>query len=193
MTPYYVSLFFIIGGKNFTLDYKGPIHTPGNIFIWLPMEKILYTADMVSPGSAPYTRLGVAEDVVAYMEALDKILAYPFTYFFGGHARLGNRQDVQNQKEYLQDVQKNALAAASMVSYQSIVDTVEDTNNGDLIFYLYNDAVAQKCADLTAAKWGNITMMGSRTLGYVDVYTKSSCDAIGIAQRIDYGPNKVIG
>jgi len=175
-----------IGDKRIVLDYHGPIHTPGNIFIWLPVEKILYTADMVSPGSAPYTRLGVAEDIVAYMEAADQILTYQFKDFFGGHARIGNRKDVCNQVGYLQDVQKNALTAAATVDYGTVAATVKDQANGDLIDYLYNQEVAQKCADLTAAQWGT-------TLGYVDVYAKSHCDVLRIAQRIDFGTNKVIG
>jgi len=68
----------------------------------------------------------------------------------------------------------------------TIAGTVEDQSNGDLIFYLFRDAVAQKCADLTSQKWGTI-------LGYTDVYGKSNCDMIMIAQSIDYGTNKVIG
>jgi len=45
--------------------------------------------------------------------------------------------------------------------------------------------VAQKCAELTSQKWGSI-------LGYTDVYGKSNCDVIMIAQAIDFGTNKVI-
>jgi glyoxylase-like metal-dependent hydrolase (beta-lactamase superfamily II) len=177
-----------IGGKKFQLDYHGPIHTPGNIFVYLPNEKVLFTADMVTPGSTPYTRLGVAEDIVAYMEAPAKILTYlkDNSYFFlGGHGRLANRQDVLNQQGYLQDLQKNALLAPASVDYMAVMNTVEDPTNGDLVYYQYREAITQKCADLTSQKWGTI-------LGYTDVYGKSNCDVVMIAQAIDYGTNKVI-
>lgn len=154
--------------------------------MWLPNESILFTVDIVNPGWAPFTRLAVAEDAVAYLEAPDVILSYPFKSIIAGHfGKLGTRQDILDMKEYLQDVQRNAATAGNSVNFTAVAMSVKDKTNIGLIVELAFKAQIDKCAELTIPKW-------LPRLGGVDIYTNSNCDAVSMAQDIDYG-RKVIG
>ena len=41
------SLDITIGGVKFELRFAGQAHTPGDIFIWLPDQKVMFTGDIV--------------------------------------------------------------------------------------------------------------------------------------------------
>lgn len=41
------SLNLEIGGQTFELKHSGPAHTPGDIYVWLPDKKIVFTGDIV--------------------------------------------------------------------------------------------------------------------------------------------------
>ncbi len=41
------SMNFNLGGEKFKLVYAGQAHTPGDIFVWLPEQKVVFTGDIV--------------------------------------------------------------------------------------------------------------------------------------------------
>lgn len=45
--------------QELRLDYRGPNHSEGNIFIWAPKQKLLMLVDVIFPGWVPSTRLAV--------------------------------------------------------------------------------------------------------------------------------------
>jgi glyoxylase-like metal-dependent hydrolase (beta-lactamase superfamily II) len=107
-----------VGNQTLELEYHGPIHDPGNIFIYAPQQKVLMLVDIVFPGWVPFKDLALAEDVPFFLYGHDKILEYDFETYIGGHlTRLGTRADVEIQKEYFDDIQKNALAANLQVDF----------------------------------------------------------------------------
>ena len=60
-----------VGGQQLVLEYQGPNHEPGNIFIHLPRLRILVLVDVVVPGWVPFKSLGVASDVPGFIQAHD--------------------------------------------------------------------------------------------------------------------------
>ena len=38
---------FELGGVKFELYYRGQAHTPGDIYIWMPQSKVMFTGDIV--------------------------------------------------------------------------------------------------------------------------------------------------
>ena len=42
-----------IGNKTIQLTYPGPYHQKGNIFIYVPEQKVLMTVDQLAPGEVP--------------------------------------------------------------------------------------------------------------------------------------------
>ena len=167
-----------VGTQTLQLEYKGPAHRPGNIFIYAPQQKVLMFIDVIFPGWTPFKWLAIAEDVPAFVDAHDWVLSYDFDTLISGHVgRLGTREDVETQKEYILDIQANAAKALQTVDFNAIAAEVGFSNVW-LLFDTYLDAVGKECARLTEEKWIGI-------LGAVDVFTQSHCDKLIESLRID--------
>jgi glyoxylase-like metal-dependent hydrolase (beta-lactamase superfamily II) len=167
-----------VGSQTLELEYHGTMHTPGNIFIYAPQQKVLMLVDVVFPGWVPFKDLAMAEDVSFFIDAHDKILEYDFETFVGGHlTRLGTLEDVEIQKEYIDDIQKNAATANQQVDFMAIGQEVGFENIW-LVFQIYADTVTQQCTDDTVPDWID-------RLGGVDLFTYDHCWKISESQRID--------
>lgn len=167
-----------VGNKILELDYKGSIHEPGNIFIYAPEQKVLMLVDVVFPGWVPFKSLALAEDVPAFIGAHDDILTYEFDTFIGGHlTRIGTVDDIEIQKEYVNDLKTNGEIAFETVDFFAIAETT-GYENPWLLFDTYMDAITQVCTELTIEQWGD-------HLGGVDVFTEDNCFSIAQSQRID--------
>ena len=167
-----------VGNQKLELAYNGPMHEPGNIFIYAPKQKVLMAVDLVFPGWTPFKDLAMAHDVPAFLAAPDKILEYDFDTFIGGHlTRLGTVEDVRIQKEYFQDIQNSASKANKEVSFMKIGQKV-GFENPWLVFQIFADTISQQCTDEVVPKWVN-------RLGGVDLFTYDHCWRISESQRID--------
>jgi len=167
-----------VGSQTLELSYKGPIHTPGNIFIYAPEQKVLMLVDVVFPGWSPFKNLALAEDVPAYLDAHDLILEYDFDSYIGGHVtRLGAPEDVEIQRQYLQDIQDNVQLAAQTVDFFAIAQQT-GFENPWLLIDTYLDAISQTCADATIPDWVD-------RLGGVEEFTEDHCFSLYESQRID--------
>lgn len=167
-----------VGNQTLQLEYRGPNHEPGNIFIYAPKQKVLMLVDVIFPGWSPFKELALAEDVAGFIAAHDEVLSYDFDHFVGGHLnRLGTREDVEMQKEYVLDMQANGAAALAEVDFNAIAAEVGFENQW-LLFNSYFDALSQNCADKTLEKWGD-------RLGGADVFTFGHCGKIIESLRID--------
>ena len=173
------------GSARLELHYRGPVHEPGNTFIYAPRQKVLMLVDTVFPGWSPFNDLALAEDIPEYLRAYDEVLSFDFDTFVGGHLnRLGDRDDVLEGKQYMQDMQANAIAALSDPSLFQIFGIVPQNPLG--AFNIYLDQVACRCANLTLDP--NTTPSGVdwlASLGAADINTVTHCWKIAEALRID--------
>ncbi len=174
-----------LGRQVVQLSYKGPIHEPGNIFIYAPKQKVLMLIDVIFPGWVPFTNLALAEDIPSFIDAHDKVLEVDFDVFIGGHFnRLGSRADVEEARAYILDVKRNALSALSDSSLFAIFGL--KPRNGLGAFNIYLDQVACKCANLTLDQ--SDTPSGTpwlERLGNADISTLTHCWEMAEAIRID--------
>ena len=167
-----------VGNQKLELTYRGENHKPGNIYIFAPRQKVLMLVDIVFPGWTPFKGLAIAENVSGYIKAHDLALSYDFEKMVTGHwGRFATRQDVETQREYINDIQENAVKALKTVNFYDIAKKT-GTENIALLFETYLNAVTQECADLTLAKWKG-------RLGGVDVWTFGHCYAVIMALRVD--------
>ena len=167
-----------VGNQSLELKYDGPMHEPGNIFIYAPQQKVLMVVDVIFPGWTPFKDLAMAQDVPAFLDAHDKILEYDFDTYVGGHlTRLGTTEDVKIQQEYFQDIEENAAIANQEVSFMEIGQEV-GFENPWLVFQIYADTISQQCTDATVPDWID-------RLGGVDLFTYDHCWKISESQRID--------
>ena len=167
-----------VGNQKLELAYYGPMHEPGNIFIYAPNQKVLMLVDVIFPGWTPFKDLAMAQDVTEFLAAHDKVLEYDFDTFIGGHlTRLGTPEDVEIQKEYFEDIQTSADKANQEISFMAIGQEVGFSNPW-LVFQIYADSITQQCTDEIVPKWID-------RLGGVDLFTYDHCWKISESQRID--------
>jgi len=167
-----------VGNQTLELSYLGPNHLSGNIFVYAPAQKVLMLVDVIFPGWSPFKDLAITESVPSFISAHDDVLAYDFETFIGGHiTRLGTREDVEIQKEYVLDMQANAVSALQSVDFMEIAGEV-GFENPWVLFDTYLNAVEKECTDLTLKNWTD-------KLGGADVFTSSHCFRLIESLRID--------
>ena len=127
------------GEDRIELAYHGPNHSPGNIFAYLPAQRVLMLVDVVFPGWVPFAYLAESQNIPGWLEAPAQALGYPFHTFVGGHlTRLGTRDDVAVQQEYIADLKAAAADAISTFNVETVYESV-DTANPWAIFRGYLD------------------------------------------------------
>jgi glyoxylase-like metal-dependent hydrolase (beta-lactamase superfamily II) len=187
-----------VGNQTLQLSYKGENHARGNIFIYAKAAKVLMLVDVIFPGWVPFSGLAVSSNIPGWIDAHDKILKYDFNYHIGGHlGRIGNRNDVITQKEYVQDLFDNCKTAIDLtatadpvIGTAAILGPITKLNPGNswAQFKGYLDITAEYCANKTVAKWDG-------KLGAADVFTFENAYTMVERLRLDYnvlGPFKNI-
>lgn len=169
-----------VGGERLNLEYKGPNHAPGNLFVYAPKQRVLMLVDVIFPGWVPFAYLAVSHDIPGWITAHEKALDFPFKTYVGGHlTRLGTRDDVRVQQEYITDLRKRTEYELSNVDFEQIYAT-NDASNPWAIFDAYLDAVATQASDYLEPRW--VTRLGG-----ADVFLKSHVFTMAEALRLDYG------
>ena len=169
-----------IGNQTLKLDYYGVNHLPGNIFIYAPKQKVLMLVDVIFPGWVPYPYLALAKDTAGFIKAHDIALNnYDFDTIVAGHlTKLGTRNDVIIQKEFVSDLEKAAGRANQEVLFSKVASQVGRFDNPWLIFSKYIDAVNENCANTMLPKWEN-------RLGGAQQFMSTHCFTMAQSGRID--------
>ncbi len=81
--------------------WLGKAHTDGDVFVYLPKEKVIVTGDVVSP-CAPYLGDGYPYD---WIKTLDRVERLDFEQAIGGHGEvMHGKQQFELFKEYLREL-----------------------------------------------------------------------------------------
>ena len=179
-----------VGGQTLQLDYHGDIHCNGNIFIYHPAEKVLMNIDVIFPGWVPFSSLAMASDLRGFMRGHDVVLGYDFDTFVPGHlTRLGNREDVEVQKEYFQDLIDTTMKhlddvsparndMEAKVTFMSAAERAGGWTNPWLIFDTYLNGVTDEVVEEVLPRWTD-------RLAGADVFTRSHAWEVVERIRID--------
>jgi len=89
-----------VGGIVFKIKPVGPSHTPEDLVIYLPQEKVLFAGDLVFRSRIPY--VGQA-DSRHWIAALEQLLAFDAQIIVPGHGPFSEeaRKDMQLTRDYL--------------------------------------------------------------------------------------------
>lgn len=89
-----------VGGVKFEINPVGPAHTPEDLVVYLPIEKVLFAGDLVFRSRIPY--VGQA-DSRHWITALDSLLKFDTQVIVPGHGPLSSeaRKDMQLTRDYL--------------------------------------------------------------------------------------------
>jgi len=169
-----------VGEHTLELDHHGTNHSAGNLFVYAPDQRALMLVDVIFPGWVPFKEFGWSENIPGIVDAHDQVLAYDFETFVGGHLRrLGDREDVRIQREYVRDLRDNAAEAIEEVPMLPFVEALGPENEW-LVFEAYITAVTERAAEPTIAEWEG-------RLGAVDVYTHSNAEEMILSLQADDG------
>ena len=165
-----------LGNTTVELAYGGPYHQDGNIFVYVPQNKILMVVDQFSPGGVPWKHLATTPHVPSYIQSYDKVLNYNFDVYVSGHG-IGTKDDVQLEKEYVDDLKNNAAYAIKNVNFTEATKGV-DKNNSAATTEAYFNAMDNVCVDRTDGKWKG-------KLEGVGVWTDEHCEKMINSLRVD--------
>ncbi len=168
-----------IGGERFQLAWHGSNHAPDNSFIHFPDHNTLMLVDIVNAGWVPIYSLNLAVDVPGYIDAPATALSYPWTHLISGHmGRLGTRDDVTLQQQYVADLSAGVRTALTTVDPTPFF--VKYGNNSWAAINGYLDAVADSAAAPVIQKYTGV-------LAAADVFTASTALWILESIRLDLG------
>jgi glyoxylase-like metal-dependent hydrolase (beta-lactamase superfamily II) len=90
----------VVGGMRFQIKPVGPSHTPEDLVVYLPQQKVLFAGDLVFRSRVPF--VGQA-DSRQWIKALDSLLAFDATVIVPGHGPLSTeaRKDMEQTRDYL--------------------------------------------------------------------------------------------
>ena len=100
-----------IGAVRLVLKHVGPSHTPEDMVVFLPQEKLLYAGDLVFRARIPF--VGQA-DSRQWIKALDALLEFDTRVIVPGHGPLSTaaREDMQLTRDYLLHLRTTMGSAA---------------------------------------------------------------------------------
>ncbi|MBC7846941.1 MAG: MBL fold metallo-hydrolase [Flavobacterium sp.] len=161
------SLTLTVGQRTIKLlQYNRPAHSADDLIIFLPKEKIVMLVDIIYPGWVPFEQVAYAQDIDGYINLQEELLKLNFDTLVAGHwSKLGTKQDVIKNIEYINDIITALQEAFLKVDFNTTVSKA-DQSNINLLMEIYFDAIAKYAAEKVENKWKNI-LSGS------DVWTYS--------------------
>jgi glyoxylase-like metal-dependent hydrolase (beta-lactamase superfamily II) len=108
----------VLGGVRLRLQPVGPAHTPEDLVVFLPGERVLFAGDIVFRGRLPF--VGQA-DSRQWIAALDTLLAYDAAVVVPGHGPRSSsaREDMELTRDYLAYLRQTmGKAARSMEPFE---------------------------------------------------------------------------
>jgi len=94
-----LSMYF--GERIIELRYFGRAHTSGDIFIFLPEDKLVFTGDVAQDSGVPFMMDGYMEDWVETGRLLSEL---PVDRFVSGHGPVGERAALVEAKDFITDL-----------------------------------------------------------------------------------------
>jgi glyoxylase-like metal-dependent hydrolase (beta-lactamase superfamily II) len=94
-----------VGTKQVRLLELGPAHTRGDIVVYLPAERIVFTGDILFQGGHPVIWAG---PVGNWLKACDTILGWDVEIVVPGHGGITDKSGVRELKHYLEFVRNES-------------------------------------------------------------------------------------
>src|ERR1041384_3698849 len=94
-----------IGSRRIDLIQVGPAHTAGDVLVWLPRERVVFTGDILFVRGTPIVWAGPIDN---WVRACDRILALEPRVIVPGHGPLTDAAGVRDVRDYLRFVNDEA-------------------------------------------------------------------------------------
>ncbi len=87
-----------VGAKEVRLIEVGPAHTRGDVVVYVPQDKVLYTGDMLFNGAHPAIWAGPTTNWIA---ACDRMLTWDLDIVVPGHGAITDKSGIREFRDYL--------------------------------------------------------------------------------------------
>ena len=184
-----------VNGVKIELSYKGQNHTEGNIFTYLPAQRVLAAIDIASPAWVTFRDCDSSENLIAWEQAHHQVLDYDFDTVISGHvSRIGNRDDVAEGVEYIDDLVRYSREALETIPmeyfhtgmegpYKAAFRAVEENYFAALVNYVTKKTLERKTSN--GQKW-------EERINGADVLTKHNAFSILEKTRLERTHNGYI-
>lgn len=110
-----------VGGKAVELHMLGPAHTAGDVLVWVPGDRAVFTGDLLFIGGTPIMWAGPLGN---WLAACDRILALGAENIVPGHGPMTDAAGVRRMQQYLRWVDREARQRfdAAMPVEEAIAD-----------------------------------------------------------------------
>jgi glyoxylase-like metal-dependent hydrolase (beta-lactamase superfamily II) len=90
-----------LAGLDLTVKHVGPAHTPEDLVIYLPKEKILFAGDLIFRGRLPF--IGATANTGPWLDALNSFLDFKAKVVIPGHGPVSEaaNADIELLRDYL--------------------------------------------------------------------------------------------
>jgi len=108
--------------KKTTIEIRhlGPGHTNGDLVVYLPGEKILFSGDLVYSGRLPWLGDG---NTRSWLKTIEKLKALEFQIVVPGHGMIGGRKELNHFESYLTNLR--AAVVTSLLQGHSLKEMKE--------------------------------------------------------------------
>tara|TARA_B110000879_G_scaffold153321_1_gene198418 strand:- start:190 stop:642 length:453 start_codon:yes stop_codon:yes gene_type:complete len=124
-----MTLFQVVadGSREIQLHHFGRAHTGGDVMVYLPQDKIVFTGDMMLPGLA-YMGDGHVDEWPA---TLDGLLSLDFDTWLPGHGPvMRSKETIGHFQVYLRDLwSKTSQMHSDGVSFERAAQQIDMTNH----------------------------------------------------------------
>jgi hypothetical protein len=176
-----------VNGVKIQLDYKGVNHTPGNIFIYTPKQKVLAAIDIISRGWSVFRHCDASENIRGGVEAHDWILEYDFTARVAGHVnRWGTRVDAVEPHEYITDLVNYSKEAVEQIDDTDLINR-QGLGNAWVLWENWMNELSNYATKMTLEKKTSTGQTWPERLAGNDVMTTYRAYLIVGALRLEWG------
>jgi cyclase len=92
-----------LGGRRIELLYLGRAHTRGDVFVYLPKERVLFAGDVVVNGRVP---AAMDAYITSWTAVLEQAQSLAVDVLVPGHGLLGDKQTIAEQHAFLTELKQ---------------------------------------------------------------------------------------
>ena len=104
------SMYMEFGLHKIRIKFLGKAHTSGDIFIYLPDAKVLFTGDVAQNQGIPFFGDSYQNEWIQTSESMADI---SINAFMSGHGPIGAQKDLSDAKDFIQALIKNIMNSKS--------------------------------------------------------------------------------
>lgn len=140
-----------VGAKEVRLVNAGPAHTGGDVMVYVPKDRTVFTGDILFVGGHPVMWAGPVDN---WIRACDLILGWDVETVVPGHGPITDKAGVRKFKSYLEDITREArkrydsgmgwLEAADDIALDAYADWIDGERVVANVAALYHEFSAGK-------------------------------------------------